>query len=164
MLFNTHETLTTKDISDLTGMTGDELKGCLQALSCVKGKNILTKLPDGKDVSPGDSFQVNQDFSSKAKKVKILSISAKRENDHERSLTKSKIVDDRKPQIEATIVRVMKAKKRLDHNSIVMEVTAQVRNRFMPTPADIKKHIETLIEREYIERDPSDRKMYVYLA
>jgi cullin 3 len=61
-------------------------------------------------------------------------------------------------------VRVMKAKKRLDHNSIVMEVTAQVRNRFMPTPADIKKHIETLIEREYIERDPSDRKMYVYLA
>ena len=164
MLFNTHETLTTKDISDLTGMIGDELKGCLQALSCVKGKNILTKLPAGKDVSLGDSFQVNQDFSSKTTKVKILSISAKRENDHERSLTKSKIVDDRKPQIEATIVRVMKAKKRLDHNSIVMEVTAQVRNRFMPTPADIKKHIETLIEREYIERDPSDRKMYVYLA
>jgi cullin 3 len=164
MLFNTHETLTTKDISDLTGMIGDELKGCLQALSCVKGKNILTKLPAGKDVSLGDSFQVNRDFSSKTTKVKILSISAKRENDHERSLTKSKIVDDRKPQIEATIVRVMKAKKRLDHNSIVMEVTAQVRNRFMPTPADIKKHIETLIEREYIERDPSDRKMYVYLA
>lgn len=29
---------------------------------------------------------------------------------------------------------------------------------------DIKKYIEILIEREYIERDSSDRKMYVYFA
>jgi hypothetical protein len=31
-------------------------------------------------------------------------------------------------------------------------------------PPDIKKRIENLIEREFLERDPNDRKMYRYLA
>jgi cullin 3 len=31
-------------------------------------------------------------------------------------------------------------------------------------PADIKKRIENLIEREFLERDQHDRKMYRYLA
>lgn len=31
-------------------------------------------------------------------------------------------------------------------------------------PADIKKRIENLIEREFLERDATDRKMYRYLA
>jgi cullin 3 len=30
--------------------------------------------------------------------------------------------------------------------------------------ADIKKRIENLIEREFLERDATDRKMYRYLA
>lgn len=32
------------------------------------------------------------------------------------------------------------------------------------TLIDIKKRIENLIEREFLERDPNDRKMYRYLA
>lgn len=61
-------------------------------------------------------------------------------------------------------MRVMKSKKRLDHNGVVLHVTAQVRNKFMPTTADIKKHIENLIDRDFIQRDPNDRKAYVYIA
>lgn len=30
--------------------------------------------------------------------------------------------------------------------------------------ADIKKRIENLIEREFLERDSTDRKKYIYLA
>jgi cullin 3 len=164
MLFNQHEALSTNSISELTGITGDELKPCLQALTCVKGKNVLTKSPAGKEVLLSDMFEVNHEFKSKTSKVKILSISTKRENDQERDVTKNQIVDDRKPQIEAAIMRVMKSKKRLDHNGVVLHVTAQVRNKFMPTTADIKKHIENLIDRDFIQRDPNDRKAYVYIA
>ena len=164
MLFNQHEALSTNSISELTGITGDELKPCLQALTCVKGKNVLTKSPAGKEVLLSDMFEVNHEFKSKTSKVKILSISTKRENDQERDMTKNQIVDDRKPQIEAAIMRVMKSKKRLDHNGVVLHVTAQVRNKFMPTAADIKKHIENLIDRDFIQRDPNDRKAYVYIA
>lgn len=74
------------------------------------------------------------------------------------------VEEDRKPQIEAAIVRIMKARKRLDHNSVVSEVTRQLASRFLPNPAVIKKRIESLIEREFLERDPTDRKVYVYLA
>ena len=108
-------------------------------------------------------FEVNHEFKSKTSKVKILSISTKREIDQERDVTKNQILDDRKPQIEAAIMRVMKSKKRLDHG-VVLHVTAQVRNKFMPTTADIKKHIENLIDRDFIQRDPNDRKAYVYIA
>jgi cullin 3 len=72
--------------------------------------------------------------------------------------------DDRKPQIEAAIVRVMKARRVLDHNGVVREVTKQLSGRFVPDPTDIKKHLENLIEREFIERDRNDRKVFVYLA
>ena len=79
-------------------------------------------------------------------------------------LAKRRVDDDRKPQIEAAIVRVMKARRRLDHNGVVQEVTKQLSARFIPNPTDIKKHLENLIEREFIERDRNDRKTYVYLA
>lgn len=164
MLFNTHDELTTKNIADMTGMQPEELTLSLQALACVKGKNILTKSPPSKDVSMGDVFSINTSFSSKSHKVKIVSISQKRETDEETAATRHKISDDRKPQIEAAIVRIMKARKRLDHNSVVVGVNMEMRNRFLPTPAEIKKHIENLIEREFIERDPNDRKLYIYLA
>ncbi len=36
--------------------------------------------------------------------------------------------------------------------------------RFIPAPTVIKKRIESLIEREFLERDPNDRKLYRYLA
>lgn len=52
----------------------------------------------------------------------------------------------------------------LDHNTIITEVTRQLAGRFLPNPAVIKKRIESLIEREFLERDSEDRKLYRYLA
>ncbi len=67
-------------------------------------------------------------------------------------------------QIEAAIVRIMKARRVLDHNSVVAEVSQQLSSRFVPNPTVIKKRIESLIEREFLERDATDRKLYKYLA
>lgn len=71
---------------------------------------------------------------------------------------------DRKPQIEAAIVRIMKSRRVLDHNSIVAEVTQQLQSRFLPNPVMIKKRIEALIQREFLERDAVNMNMYKYLA
>ena len=46
----------------------------------------------------------------------------------------------------------MKARRVLDHNTIISEVTRQLSGRFMPNPAVVKKRIESLIEREFLER------------
>jgi len=72
--------------------------------------------------------------------------------------------EDRKHQIEASIVRVMKARRVLNHNSLVAAVVSQLESRFVPNTNFIKQRIESLIEREFIERSKDDRKVYQYLA
>ena len=58
----------------------------------------------------------------------------------------------------------MKARRVLDHSSVVREITTQLAPRFLASPSVIKKRIESLIEREFLERDADDRKMYRYMA
>ena len=77
---------------------------------------------------------------------------------------KSKVDDDRKHMIEATIVKVMKSRRRLSHNDLITEATKILQSKFCPDPLVIKKRIEGLIEREYLERDKEDRRFYKYLA
>lgn len=57
----------------------------------------------------------------------------------------------------------MKDRKRMTHNDLINEVTRQLASRFQPDPLNIKKRIENLIEREYLERC-EDRKSYNYLV
>jgi cullin 3 len=52
----------------------------------------------------------------------------------------------------------------LDHNNLIAEVTQQLSSRFKPEPSMIKARIEALIEREYLERDESNMKVYQYLV
>jgi cullin 3 len=117
-----------------------------------------------KDISEDDVFLFNDKFSSKFYKVKISTVVAQKESEPEKQETRQKVEEDRKPQIEAAIVRIMKARRLLDHNNIISEVTKQLQARFLPNPAVIKKRIESLIEREFLERDRVDRKLYRYLA
>lgn len=151
-------------LASSTTASGD-LKRALQSLACVKGKNVLRKSPAGKDVDDGASFSVNDAFSSRLFKVKIGTVSASRsEAEPERAETRARVDEDRKPQVEAAIVRVMKARRVADHNAVVAEVTRQLAGRFVPPPPLVKKRIESLIEREFLERDAVDRKLYRYLA
>ncbi|CAN6279989.1 unnamed protein product [Urochloa humidicola] len=164
MLFNNADGLTYKDIERDTEIPASDLKRCLQSLACVKGKNVLRKEPMSKDISEDDTFYFNDKFTSKLVKVKIGTVVAQKESEPEKQETRQRVEEDRKPQIEAAIVRIMKSRRVLDHNSIVAEVTKQLQARFLPNPVVIKKRIESLIEREFLERDKVDRKLYRYLA
>ena len=77
---------------------------------------------------------------------------------------KEKVDRDRKHHIEACIVRIMKIRKKLDHDQLVIEVTAQLSRIFVPQLKDIKERIEGLIEREFLARSDEDKKVYTYLS
>ena len=62
----------------------------------------------------------------------------------------------------AAVVRVMKTRKSLSHKLLVAEVLQQL--RFPLAAADLKRRIESLIEREYMERDAGSKDLYNYLA
>jgi cullin 3 len=164
ILFNSADRLSYRDIEEATDIPAPDLKRCLQSLACVKGRNVLGKEPMSKDIGEEDDFYFNEKFSSKFYKVKIGTVAAQKETEPEKQETRQRVEEDRKPQIEAAIVRIMKARRVLDHNNIVAEVTKQLQSRFLPNPAVIKKRIESLIEREFLERDKTDRKLYRYLA
>ena len=51
-----------------------------------------------------------------------LLVAAKGETDPERKETRNRVDEDRKHEIEAAIVRIMKARKRMQHNNLVAEV------------------------------------------
>ncbi|KAK4402969.1 Cullin-3A [Sesamum angolense] len=135
-----------------------------ESLACVKGKNVLQKEPMSKDIGEDDAFSVNDKFTSKLRKVKIGTVVAQKETEPEKQETRQRVEEDRKPQIEAAIVRIMKSRRVLDHNNIIAEVTKQLQSRFLANPGEIKKRIESLIERDFLERDDSDRRLYRYLA
>lgn len=55
----------------------------------------------------------------------------------------------------------MKARKKMTHSQLVSETINQIRSRFVPKVADIKKCIEVLLEKEYLERLDDDELGYL---
>ncbi|KAI0001508.1 Cullin-domain-containing protein, partial [Russula compacta] len=156
------EFLTYEEIKTATAIPNSELQRNLQSLACTKFK-VLRKHPAGRDVNPEDSFSFNADFSSPLQKIKISTVAARVESGEERKETQDRVEEERRYQTDACIVRIMKARKRMTHNDLVNESTRQLASRFLPNPMNIKKRIEALIEREYLERC-DDRKSYNYLV
>jgi cullin 1 len=74
-----------------------------------------------------------------------------------------KLEEDRSVAIEAAIVRIMKIRKQLGHQQLISEVLTQL-SFFKPVPKVIKKRIEALIDRDYLERDANNPTIYKYLA
>ena len=161
-LFNQADKMTFTEIKEATGLEVLDLKRDLLALSCAKYK-ILTKEPKSKKVKPTDEFSFNETFKSKLFKFKIAQVITK-ESSKERQETIKKVDDDRKFKIDAAVVRIMKARKELAHAQLVADVITQLRSRFSPAPSHIKRQIEKLIERGYLERSPKSRSVYRYLA
>jgi len=56
-------------------------------------------------------------------------------------------------------------RKELSHQELIAQVIQQLTSRFLPDVTMVKKRIESLIEREFLDRaDDSERPAYRYLA
>ncbi|KAF9292151.1 Cullin-3 [Mortierella alpina] len=157
------ESLSYTAIETETGLPEEHLKRTLQSVACGKFK-ILVKEPKSREIGNDDTFKFNASFTEKLARIKIQTIASRVETSVENKETQEKVDDARKHMAEAAIVRVMKNRKALDHNNLVTEVIGQLQGRFNPTPSMIKKRIEALIDREYLERAPGNRTIYNYLA
>ncbi|CAK9101449.1 Cullin-3 (CUL-3) (Cullin-C) [Durusdinium trenchii] len=177
MLFNQQPTWTYQDIRLRTNIPVepvDELKRHLQSLYVNPKAKILVKLGDGEKKEPeeNDQFMVNPQFESKLLRIKVPLVLSKNtesatgapQGADGPSDVPATVEEDRKHLVEAVVVRVMKSRKTLEHNQLVMEVTRHLTARFQPSPTLIKQRIEKLIEREYLERSQADRRVYNYLA
>lgn len=160
LLFNDSTQLTFQDISSATSIPEKELQRTLQSLACGR-ERILIKTPKGRDVEKTDSFEINEDYSSRLYRVRVNTIQL-RETTEENKKTNESVMQDRQYQIDAAIVRIMKTRKTLSHKLLVSEVLGQL--RFPVEAVELKRRVESLLDREYLERDEKDPQIYNYLA
>ena len=151
--FNEKEMLTTDEARLSTGIAAEEISRCL--LTLVQA-NVLMKIGEA-------CYRVNDAFEHGKYRVTIPStMRIKEVVDEEVAETHAKINEDRQAQIDAGIVRIMKAKKSLSYTALCSELYQLL--PFPAQPTDIKKQVESLIEREYLERDGTDTSLFHYLA
>jgi len=183
VLFNDKSTWTLGEIRSETQIPDMELRRHLISL-CTPKHRILRKGSKGKGInSDNDSFTFNVDYTSKMRRVKIPLVSMREAstskpaagnaggiglaNEMDTSTSNAvpaTVEEDRRHLVEAATVRIMKARSSLHHNELIAEVTKQLSVRFVPKPQFIKKRIECLIEREYLERAKEDHRRYLYVA
>ena len=145
-----------EDLAQRLNLMPDILKPLMHSLSCGKYK-VISKSPANNKITATDKFTANSKFSCNLRKIRIPMASL------DSSFNTKKVEEDRSIAIEAAIVRIMKARKTLQHQQLLSEVLAQL-SFFNPNPRVVKKRIEALIDREYLERSEENSSVYNYLA
>lgn len=158
LLFNASERLSYSEVKTQLNLTDEDIVRLLHSLSCAKHK-ILNKEPNTKTVAQTDVFEVNSKFTDKMRRIKIPLPPV-----DEKKKVIEDVDKDRRYAIDASIVRIMKSRKVLAHQQLVMECVEQLGRMFKPDFKAIKKRIEDLITREYLERDKDNPNTFRYLA
>lgn len=158
LLFNTSNRLSYQEIVGQLNLSDDDVIRLLHSLSCAKYK-ILKKEPSTKTISPSDVFEFNSEFTDKMRRIKIPLPPV-----DEKKKVIEDVDKDRRYAIDASIVRIMKSRKVLGYQQLVMECVEQLGRMFKPDVKAIKKRIEDLITRDYLERDKENPNMFKYLA
>jgi cullin 1 len=147
--FNDGVQLTYLQLAHQLELEDETLRPLLHSLSCGKSK-VITKNPSNNKICKTDSFTANSKFTSNQRKIRIPMATL----DH--SFDREKLDENRRFVIEAAIVRIMKTRKRLSHQNLVVEVVRQLSILFKPEVRDIKLRIESLLERSYLMRCVDD--------
>merc|ERR1712060_446256 len=127
LLFNAQDSYTVTEVQQHLNLSVEDIKRYMLSLAGgPKGKaKILIKSPPGGEVSETDTFTYNASFTDRAHRIKVPMIAAKITQEDKDS-TRATVDEDRKHAIEAALVRIMKTRKSLDHQKLVLEATTQL--------------------------------------
>ncbi|AQK95115.1 Cullin-1 [Zea mays] len=158
LLFNGSDRLSYSEIVTQLNLSDDDVVRLLHSLSCAKYK-ILNKEPASRSISPNDVFEFNSKFTDRMRRIKVPLPPV-----DEKKKVVEDVDKDRRYAIDASIVRIMKSRKVMGHQQLVAECVEQLSRMFKPDFKAIKKRIEDLITRDYLERDKDNANTYKYLA
>merc|ERR1719381_267872 len=139
LLFDQTDSLSYVELQETTKLADDQFPRYVQSLLDAK---LLTI--NSETLSPESVVSLNLKYTNKRTKFKIAG-TVQKETPHA-------VEEDRKMYLQAAIVRIMKSRKLLKHNALIQEVLSQSKARFAPSISIIKKCIEMLIDKQYIER------------
>jgi len=155
--FNSSISHTISSLSLTTEIPENELKQILDSLTLQRRCHLLLK--DDCDV-----YRINETFTSNLKWVKLPPFAFQREKKSTSEHLSGRSMEmERNSALDASIIRILKTRKRLSHSDLVEEVTRQMTIMFHPTMKTIKCRVESLIERDFMSRDPESPSIYTYI-
>ncbi|CAF2018310.1 unnamed protein product [Rotaria magnacalcarata] len=159
LLFNKLDRWTVEGIQEETQIKIILLLQVLYSLlkiKLIKCPEIITDLSEDNfketDIKPDYHIQIDEDFKSEKLRVNLNLPSKALKQSQIESLTHN-LDRDREMVIQTAIIRIMKVRITLNHASLMQEVIQQLSSRFQPKIPLIKKCIDALIEKEYLELD-----------
>eukprot|EP00759_Apiculatamorpha_spiralis_P017112 PhF_6_TR23278/c0_g1_i1/m.32769/K10609/CUL4; cullin 4 len=118
-------------------------------------------------------YKLNETYTHRQNKVRVAAHhqqpnlagprAIQRKEDQERDEAIGQAIQlDRTHALDATVVRLMKSRRKMHHTELVTGVLGMC--KFPVQPVDVKKRIESLIDREYLKRDDNDPGIYQYIS
>jgi len=158
LLFDKSDSLSFSELQETTKLADDQFPRYVQSLLDAKLLQINTDT-----LGPKSVISLNLKYNNKRTKFRIAG-TVQKETPQEIEATHHAVEEDRKMYLQAAIVRIMKSRKLLKHNALIQEVLSQSKARFAPSISIIKKCIEMLIDKQYIERTQNSTDEYSYVA
>lgn len=185
--------LTPTQIAEQVGMTPQDTSRAIASLSRATQLSTgvlnienpsapsqsVTTAPTNAVLTANSIVSYNQGFKSRTNKVKFAAAQQKAAAGGGSSSSasggitgdgiggnksaKEIVEEDRKFRIDATIVRIMKSRRAMNHSLLVTEAITALKSGFAATPAQIKHRIENLIDREFLIRN-EEGDGYIYKA
>jgi cullin 1 len=156
--FNEIDSYTVGELLELTGLDQSTFQNSITPM--IKYKLLIpssSKLDDR-----ATKLTIVSEFKSKRLKINFAAGARTTDTKQDQIDAEKEINEDRKNYLKACIVRIMKARKLLQHNLLINEVVQQSHQRFSAKIADIKKCIDELVDQEYLRRN--EDQTYDYLA
>merc|ERR1719361_2679599 len=163
LLFNDRIQWTWKEIYTKIGIDSVELKPRILGLYHPK-VGVLKKRPMNQNIVDTDRFRLSTVIKNEKVRIVVPNFRVPEPESKTDDPVPSNVAKLREVRVNAAVVRIMKARQTLTHQHLIIEVVKQLKPRFNPNPQFIKQRIESLIEQEYLERDPKDRRVYKYVA
>ncbi|CAN3353023.1 cell division control protein 53 [Diutina catenulata] len=151
MCFNHQSSYTMAQLWDRVGCSRAIFEAHLMPLTKYK---LLDQSPANPEAFSDDatSFTIVDEYKSKKLRVNFISAIKNTEAKQEEDDAVKEIAETRKNHLASVIVRIMKGRKQLKHTDLINEVMTQSMSRFQASMIDIKRVIDSLIEKDYIAR------------
>eukprot|EP01084_Bolivina_argentea_P291974 501872_1 len=164
LLFNSKDVWTFKEMLEVTQIPHEDLQLAVCSMIHQNINVLSTAKPEGKKCTMEDSFQINSAYTNSETSYQKISTFGHRElfgqpppfsDEHMEAVYRL-----RRHQLDAAIVRIMKARRYMKHDDLVSEVVKQLRGRFTPKSIDIQKRVDVLIHLKYMDRDKNNEYDY----
>ncbi|GJQ12149.1 hypothetical protein GpartN1_g3940.t1 [Galdieria partita] len=170
--YNERITNTFSELREATGLETEEVKLSLKILI---GCGVLRVSPNDYELIVDSSksngmddivVSLNDEFSPRKRKMKLANLlepEINKENSDVES-SRRKMEEDRRLQIQACLVRIMKRYRRANLSFLIGETISLLSHRFKAAVSDIKQNLESLIEKDYIVKVDDATETFEYVA